>query len=42
MSKWIHEHKETISILLAIGGALLAGIAAGGVIILIASILRVL
>jgi hypothetical protein len=42
MSKWIKEHKEVISILLLIGGALLAGIAAGGVLILLASIWRVL
>lgn len=42
MSKWIQEHKEVISILLVIGGALLAGIAAGGLIVMIASVLRML
>jgi hypothetical protein len=42
MSKWIREHKEVISILAVIGGALIAGIAAGGLLIMIASIWRVL
>jgi hypothetical protein len=41
MTKWIHEHKETISILLLIAAALAAGITAGFMLIVIANLLRI-
>jgi len=41
MSEWINKHRETISILLLIGAALLAGVAVGFVMILIANIVRI-
>lgn len=41
MSDWIHEHKETLSILLLILFALLAGVAAGFMLIVIANLIRI-
>ena len=38
MGKWILEHKETISILLLIAGALAAGVFVGFVLIVIANL----
>ena len=41
MSDWINKHRETISILIVIAGALAAGVFAGFVLIVIANILRI-
>jgi hypothetical protein len=41
MTKWIREHKETISIMAVIAGALLAGVLAGFVLIVIANLVRI-
>jgi hypothetical protein len=41
MTKWIEQHKETISILLLIAAALAAGVFVGFVMILIANIVRI-
>lgn len=41
MSKWIHEHKETISILLLILAALAAGVVAGFALIVLANVLGI-
>jgi hypothetical protein len=41
MTKWIREHKETISILAVIAGALAAGIVAGFVLIVIANLVGI-
>jgi hypothetical protein len=41
MTKWIREHKETISILAVIAGALLAGVLAGFVLIVIANVVGI-
>jgi hypothetical protein len=41
MTKWIEQHRETISILLLIAAALAAGVFVGFVMILIANIVRI-
>jgi hypothetical protein len=41
MTKWIEQHKETISILLLIAAALAAGVFVGFVMILIANLVRI-
>lgn len=41
MSEWIRAHKETLSILAVIAGALLAGIGLGFVLIVLANLWRI-
>ena len=41
MTEWIREHSATLGLLVVVAGAILAGIAVGFVLIVIANLIRI-